>query len=92
MGMGMMNPDMMGMMPQHDLAMGFDMSAGTFADIEACAFHATAVAFLFPSLYLIARATQLQAVVDSAIIIVCGSGNCLWVWQSLCFSSHRWLA
>ena len=28
MGMGMMNPEMMGMMP-HDVGMGFDMSAGT---------------------------------------------------------------
>ncbi|KAL3132850.1 hypothetical protein ABBQ38_006775 [Trebouxia sp. C0009 RCD-2024] len=27
MGMGMMNPDMLGMMPQHDVGMGFDMSA-----------------------------------------------------------------
>ena len=27
--MGMMNPEMMGMMPQHDVGMGFDMSAGT---------------------------------------------------------------
>lgn len=29
MGMGMMNPEMMGMMPQHDVGMGFDMSAGS---------------------------------------------------------------
>ena len=29
MGMGMMNPEMMGMMPQNDVGMGFDMSAGT---------------------------------------------------------------
>lgn len=29
MGMGMMNPDMLGMMPQHDVGMGFDMSAGS---------------------------------------------------------------
>ena len=28
MGMGMMNPDMMGMMQQHDLGMGFDLSQG----------------------------------------------------------------
>ena len=28
MGMGMMNPEMMGMMPPHDLAMGFDMPQG----------------------------------------------------------------
>ena len=28
MGMGMMNPEMMGMMPQHDMAMGFDLSPG----------------------------------------------------------------
>ena len=27
--MGMMNPEMMGMMPQHDVGMAFDMSAGT---------------------------------------------------------------
>ena len=27
--MGIMNPEMMGMMPQHDMGMGFDMSAGT---------------------------------------------------------------
>ena len=30
MGLGMMNPEMMGMMPQHDVGMGFDMSAGTW--------------------------------------------------------------
>ncbi len=28
MGMGMLNPDMMGMMQQHDLGMGFDLSQG----------------------------------------------------------------
>ena len=29
MGMGMMNPEMLGMMQQHDVGMGFDMSAGS---------------------------------------------------------------
>lgn len=28
MGMGMINPEMMGMMQQHDLGMGFDLSQG----------------------------------------------------------------
>ena len=31
MGMGMLNPDMMGMMQQHDLGMGFDLSQGGHA-------------------------------------------------------------
>lgn len=35
--MGMMNPEMMGMMPQHDLGMGFDMSAGDY--LRCCRRH-----------------------------------------------------
>ena len=34
MGMGMMNPEMMSMMPPHDLAMGFDMPQGLQAPAD----------------------------------------------------------
>ena len=33
MGMGMMNPEMMGVMPPHDLPMGFDVPQGTFLEL-----------------------------------------------------------